>query len=46
MPEPTTREVLIHLNIDVPVDVDPNEAAQAYIDEHGIDADVTLVDPQ
>jgi hypothetical protein len=43
---PETREVLIHLNIDVLTIDDPLEAAQAYIDAHGIDADVTLVDPQ
>lgn len=44
---PNTRQVLIHLNIDVPADVDPEEWAQAYITNHGIaDEDVALVDPQ
>jgi len=41
-----TREVLIHLNIDVPDDVDPDQAARDYCDRHGITDDVALIDPQ
>jgi len=43
---PTTRTVLVHLNLTLKADDEPSAltAAAAYIKAHGIDAEVTLVE--